>query len=134
MKGVLTEIFGMILAGSAVVLVLWEWRTFRNREEALWLITRRRFHRRLFVAAILGAIGVVMALEGSGAFAIRNPGALIVYAASLTTLSILLVILAGVDLVETLRSAADHSLKEFGRSVEEQRRAGSAPGDGPPEP
>jgi hypothetical protein len=125
----LTETFGYILVVSAVVLAVWEARAYANRDGEAWLVTRRRYRRRLLVCVVLAAIGVVFALEGRGVLPTQRVPVLMAYVAGLGTLSILLVILAAIDLLDTLRSAADQSVREFGRSVDQGRRDAATPPD-----
>jgi hypothetical protein len=117
----LTETFGYILVASALVLGLWEYRAYARRDTEAWLATRRRLRRRTLVCIVLAAIGVVFALEGRGVLPMQRIPVLMAYVASLATLSILLVILAGIDLVDTLKSAADQSVREFDESVSRSR-------------
>lgn len=124
-----TEIFGLILVGTAFLLAAWEYHAWRGRYGENFLLTRPRMRRRVLIAAVLASIGVLITLESRGTFPTNEPGNLIVFAIVVLILSVLLVILAGVDAVETVRRAADETIRDASRPSDAR-----GPDDGGPHP
>lgn len=120
MSDPITEIFGLILVGTAFLLAAWEYHAWKGRYGENFLLTRARMRRRVVIATILGAIGVLITLESRGTFPTTEPGNLIAYASAVFLLSVLLVVLAGVDVVETLRRAADEAIRDSNRSIDKR--------------
>lgn len=115
-----SEVFGYVLVAAAVLLAIRESHVYRSRGPDSWLITRRRYRRRVLVSIVLGLVGAMIAAWGRGVVDFRdpmtggpNPTPFTIYVLVLTGLSFFLVILAFLDFVETSRNAARHALEEF---------------------
>jgi hypothetical protein len=122
MNDLLSDIFGVILIAAAIVLAAWEVNTFRNAGEDRWLVTRRRCRRRLLVSAVLAVIGLLLTLEARKIIPTERVGVFVVFAAIVTGLSVFLLILAGIDVLETVNSATKQSLNELDRAIRDQKR------------
>jgi uncharacterized membrane protein YidH (DUF202 family) len=118
MNDKLSEIFGYILMASAVVLAVWETYAFRNRAEDAWLITRRRYRRRVLVSGVLILVGVLICVEARGVINIHRVAPLTIYVFTLTGLSLLLVVLALADFADTAQTARRHFMREVESSPE----------------
>jgi hypothetical protein len=122
MNATITEIFGYIVLVASVVLFVWEYRMFMARPESdTWLITRRRFRRRALISGVLTLIGALLVIEARGILNLRRPIHLVVYVLVLTTLAIVLLILAGADLSDTLRAAQQQAMVELEEAVQAER-------------
>lgn len=120
MSDPVSEVFGYVMAAAAVLLAVRERHAFRHRGADAWLITRRRYRRRLFISAVLFSVGIMLAAWGRGAIEFRdaatgalNPLPFTIFVFALTGLALLLIILAGVDFTETASNASRHALEEF---------------------
>lgn len=109
-----------MLAAAAVLLALRERHAFRHRGADAWLITRRRYRRRLLISAVLFGVGVMLAAWGHGAVDFTDPATgapnplpFTIFVFALTGMSLLLIVLAGVDFSDTARNASQHALEEF---------------------
>ncbi|MGI8905064.1 MAG: hypothetical protein ACR2IE_01070 [Candidatus Sumerlaeaceae bacterium] len=123
MSDTVSEIFGYIVLVAAVVLFAWEYRAFAQREEEdSWLLTARRFRRRTIVSIVLAAIAVLITVEARGTINLRQLPALYFYVFSLSGLAVLLVVLAGIDLMDTAKSASRRAMEEFDAALEAEKR------------
>lgn len=118
MNDKLSEIFGYILMASAVVLAAWEYFAFSTRAEDAWLITRRRYRRRILVSGVLVLIGILISVEARGLINIHHVAPLTLYVLTLTGLSLMLVVLAITDFADTARTARKHFMREIESSSE----------------
>lgn len=118
MNLLLAEIFGYILIASAAVLGAWEVRAYRHRHVDAWLVTSRRLRRRFAISVVLGLIGLIIALEGRYGIPGNRPGYVIAFATGIMGLSVLLMVMAGADVLDTIRSATAQSLRELERAVQ----------------
>lgn len=125
-----TEIFGYILCGASVVLAAFEFYNYRNRTGDAWLATKRRLQRRMMISFVLAAIGVMFVLDARGIFFQRQVALQIAFLIGTTCLAVLLLVLAALDVMETVRGATRESLREIERAIEEERRRQSAQGGG----
>ena len=119
----MSAIFGPLLVGAAIVLTIWEAWTYRHRGEDGWLVTPRRLRRRMLLSAILAVIGTIIHLEASGVIVTAGrPGVLLAYVTGLGGLSTCLVILAMMDIHDTVTLAARRSMEDLEQSF--TRRSG----------
>jgi hypothetical protein len=127
----LSDTFGAILIGVAVLLAVWEQIAYSHRGTESWLVTKRRYRRRLLVSVVLAVVGTLIVLESRRLIDIHRVPMLMVYVFSLTGLSLVLLILAVVDVTDTARNAARHSLSVLAKTVGEKRVAESASNEQP---
>jgi hypothetical protein len=132
MGNTVSDVFGMVLIGAAAILGVWEQVVYSRRQESPWLVTRRRYRRRMLVSVVLAAVGSMIVMESRQLLNIQRPSILAVYVFSLGCLCILLVILAALDVADTARNAVRHSLWELEKALEDQRK--EEPGDGEGDP
>ncbi len=118
MNDSITQIFGILMTAAAVVLAIWEYRAWRGYYGDNFLLTRRRLRRRLLIAGVLAGIGVLLTLEGTGVIPTRDPRLFLAYAAGMLILSVMLLILAGADFVDTVKHASTESLRELEHSLQ----------------
>lgn len=117
-----TDTFGMIVAAVAVLFVIREHMIFRHRTEAdRWLYTARRYRRRILIALVLAATGVLMVFEARGIIPIRDVRFFTGFVFSITISCLLLVVLAAMDVIETARSAVEYSIRESKQAFEERQ-------------
>lgn len=120
-KDFLSETFGYILGAVAIGLAIWQHRTFSRQETEPWLRTKRRYRRRMFISFIMLLLGITMVLEASKELPTSRPGVFVVYVSIMMVLSLLLVLLAAADVLETANSAAAQSLRELEAAVEKEK-------------
>ncbi|MBX7246580.1 MAG: hypothetical protein K1X53_13875 [Candidatus Sumerlaeaceae bacterium] len=131
----MTEVLGGALLAAAAALALWEHRSHKFRDEDPWLLTRRRYRRRMLVSFVLVVIGCLLVGEVRGYIPTTNSSVLILWLLGVMTLSISLLILAAVDLADTAQAASRQSMEDIRQAIEEQqRKAQSGESQSPPEP
>jgi heme exporter protein D len=117
-----TEIFGYILVGVGLLLAVREQVEFSRRKiTGSWFVTPHRYRRRLVVSVILALIGSLFVFHARALIPMRV-GTYVIYVFVLMGLSLLLMVLVIVDVMETARNAAKHSLTDLQRAIDEQRR------------
>jgi hypothetical protein len=130
MSNSVSDVFGMVLIGAAAILGVWEQVVYSHRQDSPWLVTRRRYRRRMLVSSVLAAVGSMIVMESRQLLNIQRPSILAVYVFSLGCLCILLVILAAIDVADTARNAVKHSLWELEKALDEQRKEQAGNGEG----
>lgn len=113
MRDWVTELTGYGCLAAATALASWEALAYARRKAEDWLATRHRLTLRLFIAAVLGGIGVLLALHGRGALATHSPAAFGWFALGLMGLTVLLVVLSIADVMQTARRALMQAAREF---------------------
>ena len=134
MSDPVTEIFGYILVGVGLLLAAREQVEYSRRKiTGSWFVTLARYRRRLVISVILAIIGSLFVVQARNLIPVRV-GTFMIYVAVLLTLALLLMILVLMDVLDTARTAAKHSMEDLHRAIEEQRRRGelSQPKDSPP--
>jgi len=107
------DAFGLILIGTAAILALWEFFQQRSRERDVWFVTRRRYRRRLTVSVLMALIGALMSAEAHRILPFDGISGVLIYAVTLCTAAVLLLVLAFADVADTINSAARKSLAEL---------------------
>lgn len=120
MAETLWQIFGWVLVGVAGGLAVWEQVAYAHRNETAWLVTRRRYYRRMVIAVVLAAVGVLISVQTRQMISPQDVGAFTVFVLVVTGLCLLLFILAAVDAYDIAKSAAQHALNEASHSLDEQ--------------
>ncbi|MCX7625567.1 MAG: hypothetical protein N2Z21_05085 [Candidatus Sumerlaeaceae bacterium] len=109
----MADAFGIILVGTAIVLVCWEVFQQRQPNRDRWFVTPRRFRRRVLVSLLLGIIGVIISLDARRLVPFTGIAGAVTYAVGLGALAILLIVLAITDFFDTMNSAARKSLADL---------------------
>ena len=130
MSDTFSDVFGMVLIGAAALLAVWEQLVYSRRQESPWLVTRRRYRRRMLVSMVLAAVGALIVLESRHLMDIHRPSVLAIYVCLLGSLCILLLVLAAIDVTETARNAVRHSMWELEKALEEQSKHPADDGEG----
>ncbi len=121
LQDTLSDAFGLILMGSAIILGVWEIAQQRNPERDAWFVTSRRLRRRLFLCGLLGLIGLILCLEARKILPIHGVYATLVFAACLALLTLLLLVVSLADVADTLNSAARKSLSEVNEALRDRQ-------------
>ncbi len=118
----IADVFGLTLIATAIVLSGWEVFQQRAPDRDRWFVTKSRCRRRLVVSALLAAVGVVMSLEARGILLFEEVAGVLIYAGALGAGALLILILALVDIRETVGAAAKKSLEELKSAIEEAHK------------
>ncbi len=119
----IADVFGLTLIATAIVLSVWEVFQQRAPDRDRWFVTKSRCRRRLVVSALLAAVGVVMSLEARGILLFEGVAGVLIYAGALGAGALLILILALVDIRETVGAAAKKSLEELKSAIEEANKS-----------
>jgi len=123
-----SEILCCVTLSASIALAIWEIGSQRNAgPEDRWLITRKRFVRRLVMSFCLAAIGIVMLLEIIGMVELHNVRHLVIYVSLVGFGSIILCILALADGLDTARSVREHDRREFNQNVNDHNSTTDGP-------
>lgn len=112
--------FASVIIAAALGLGAWEVSVYRRGEDA-WLATPKRFRRRMMISIILLAVGALMLVEALGFLPERSAKGLLLWLTGLFGLSIILIVLAGLDVSDTTRAASRRDLIELEQAIEEYR-------------
>lgn len=123
MSDPVTEIFGYILFAVALLLAIREQIEYsrRDTEKQMWLVTPRRYRRRMLVSVVLGIIGGLFVVHARQLIPLRV-GTYVMFIFGLMSLSLILVLLVVIDVIDTARTAASSSMRDLQRAIEEEKK------------
>lgn len=123
MGNVVAEIFGYAVVLVAILLVVWELTCSRNvSRDAQWLHSPARLKRRLIMAVVLLAAGLLIILEVRGILVLKKPQHLLIFVASLAGMALALVILSLRDLGDMARGAERQAIQDLQSALSDERR------------
>ncbi len=130
MNDVVAEIFGYMILLTAAVLMAWETLAHRRKlDDDAWLRTPTRFRRRMIMAGVLAAVGVLIVAEARHFLVLQHISHLVVYVTALTVLAVTLFVLSIRDLGDMARNAEKFALKNLETALKEQQEKQKADGD-----